>query len=190
MKRFVYTLLILPIIFLSFTNKIYAQMGSMMGLDNNETEVVSESDHGESVEGVLQDLITQQSVSTVQDLNLDKISEDDWARLGDAVMELQHPGEAHEAMDRMMGGEGSESLRQMHINMGRAYLDYDSENSYYGPGMMANNMMAYGNYHAPMSNMMGYGYSGYGIFNFIIKILAISFFVSGTYFFIKKAKGK
>lgn len=186
--------LLLVFTFGFLTPKVYAQIGSMMGLDTNETAAVSENGHSESVEVVLQELLSQQNVSTVQELDLSKVSDDDWERLGDAVMELQHPGEAHEAMDRMMGGEGSESLRQMHINMGQAYLGYGSGNSYYGPGMMTGGgMMGYRNNRnlTVPAGMMGFGsmmgYSGYGILGTVTWIMVIAFLASGTYFFLRKA---
>ena len=43
------------------------------------------------------------------------LSDEQLEMIGDYLMEQMHPGEAHEVMDKMMGGEGSESLRQMHI---------------------------------------------------------------------------
>jgi hypothetical protein len=177
------------------TRLAHAQMGSMMGLDNEETEVETKEGHAESVEVVLQGILESQNVSTVQELDLSKVSDDDWERLGDAVMELQHPGEAHEVMDRMMGGEGSESLRQMHINMGQAYLGYGNTN--YGPGMMmGGDMMGYNNnrnFNAP-TGMMGFGsmmgYGGYGILGTVTWIMAIAFLASGTYFFLRRAHKK
>jgi uncharacterized membrane protein len=83
--------------------------------------------------------------------------------IGDYYMEQMHPGEAHELMDRMMGGEGSESLKQVHINIARRL--YCNENVYVGYGMMSGGMMnmmrggMMGNY--PLS----YGYSNYGYGN-------------------------
>src|SRR3989344_1098361 len=49
------------------------------------------------------------------------LSESQLEALGDFYMEQMHPGELHEIMDARMGGEGSESLRQVHINMGRMF---------------------------------------------------------------------
>jgi len=96
--------------------------------------------------------------------------------IGDYYMEQIHPGEQHEAMDAMMGGEGSESLAQMHVAM--AYRFYCSDlseeaNQYYGMmgsgygggmmgGMMGSGMM--GGYGGMMDSGYGPGmmYGGYG----------------------------
>lgn len=175
-----------------FASPAKAQMG-MMGFGNDDTVEESQEGHVESVETVLQSILKQHNVANVQELNLKQISDDEWARLGDAVMELQHPGDAHEAMDQMMGGEGSESLRQMHIAMGQAYLGYGTANGY-GSGMMN-----YGNNRnfATRTGMMGYaspmGYTdigGYGIFRLILWILAALFLASGSYFFVTQARKK
>src|SRR3989344_4244389 len=80
--------------------------------------------------------------------------------IGDYLMEQMHPGEAHEQMDKMMGGEGSESLRLMHIAMAkRIYCnDYSGMADYGFMGMMGNGMMSGGMMNMMMGgNMMGSG---------------------------------
>src|SRR3989338_6346773 len=83
--------------------------------------------------------------------------------IGDYYMEQMHPGEAHEIMDNMMGGEGSKSLKQVHINMAKRL--YCNENVYIGYGMMGSggmmNMMGrgmMGNYYPASYNYNNYGY--------------------------------
>ena len=70
------------------------------------------------------------------ELPCDSLTDEQLVVLGEYVMEQQHPGEAHEEMDEMMGGEDSELLEQMHINMGYAYYCSESPT---GTSMM--NMM-------------------------------------------------
>lgn len=194
MKKIIISGLILfSTIFLSASNLTYAQ-GGMMGINEQEQQVQPEDAmQANSVDAVLADILKTQSVTTVQKLNISKISDDEWERLGDAAMELQHPGKAHEMMDQMMGGEGSESLRQVHINMGKAYLGYGQN---YGYGMMGGNMM--GNWNNNTKNdqrgggsyMMGnYGYNpmGYygGGFGFIAIILFWGLIIFGVVVLLK-----
>ena len=94
-----------------------------------------------------------------QETPCESLSQEQLEQLGDYYMEQIHPGEQHEAMDAMMGGEGSESLRQMHIAMGyRFYCSglSNEANQYFGMmgsgynyGMMGGGMMG---------GMMGSGY--------------------------------
>lgn len=109
-----------------------------------------------------------------------KLTENQLAVIGDYLMEQMHPGQAHELMEKMMGGEGSESLRLMHIAMAkRLYCNDTSDAVNYG--MMGYGMMgsSYGNtknYGGMMDMMLGnnlgygmmgnYGY-GLGYWNFI-----------------------
>lgn len=70
------------------------------------------------------------------------LNDEELETLGEYFMEKAHPGDAHEAMDRMMGGEGSQSLRTAHINMGRAfYCGTGMVGSMMGMGMMSGGMM-------------------------------------------------
>jgi len=75
-------------------------------------------------------------------ISCDKLTDEQLESIGDYYMEQMHPGEAHEMMDQMMGGEGSESLKHVHINMAKRL--YCNENVYIGYGMMGSGMM--GNY--------------------------------------------
>ncbi|PJC23771.1 hypothetical protein CO058_01695 [candidate division WWE3 bacterium CG_4_9_14_0_2_um_filter_35_11] len=179
---FVFSLLILP----SYKTA-YAQVG-MMGIDEQAKQTQAESGmKPESVETILKDILKEQNVSTVQKLDVAKVSDTQWEMLGDAVMEIQHPGQAHEIMDQMMGGEGSDSLKQMHINMGKRYLGYGSNSI----GMMGYGNRSFGN----TVGMMGYGnhssyFGSYGILAATTWILVIAFLISGIYFFIKNARKK
>jgi hypothetical protein len=101
-----------------------------------------------------------------------QLSESQLERLGEYFMELRHPGEAHEIMDDMMGGEGSESLKQAHIRMGEAFYCNSAGmvTSMMGGGMMgfdtdAGMMNGYG-------MMQGFGFS-YVLAGTIIALLVI-----------------
>jgi len=127
-------------------------------------------------------LTLEQAVSEIKDLDCDQVSETQWEDLGEAWMGQIHfdPG-VHERMDQMMGGEGSESLKLMHIQMGQNYLGcnnyHNNPDGIMGSGMMTGGMMGMmgggmmgsyavndwgNNYRSPYS-MMGYNQS-LGIF--------------------------
>ena len=104
--------------------------------------------------------------------------------IGDYYMEQMHPGELHEIMDERMGGEGSESLKQVHINIARAF--YCGEHNMTGAGMM-NIMMG-------RSGMMGnigpyYAQNVYNqnnITNIILMILIVVLLIIVIFWLIKK----
>ncbi len=98
-----------------------------------------------------------------------KLSDEQLELLGDYYMEQMHPGGAHEIMDNMMGGEGSESLKQVHINMAKRL--YCNENIYVGYGMMSGGMGMMN------TGMMGYpyGYSNPLSLPIILLIIALLF---------------
>ena len=108
-------------------------------------------------------------------ISCDKLTEEQLEGIGEYYMEQMHPGEAHEMMDKMMGGEGSESLRQMHITMAkRLYCNEDISgmmnsggmmNMMMGGNMMGNNMM--------QSGMMGNLEYGFGYWNLIDTLYVI-----------------
>lgn len=86
-------------------------------------------------------------------ISCNKLTDEQLEAMGDYYMEQMHSGEAHELMDKMMGGEGSESLKQIHINMAKNF--YCNENVYMGYGMMGSRGM-----------MRNYG-NNFGYWNFI-----------------------
>ncbi len=64
----------------------------------------------------------------------EKLTEEQLETLGDYYMEQMHPGEAHESMEEMIGGEGSTELKKMHIGMGKLFYcgDKTAMSSIYG----------------------------------------------------------
>ena len=139
MKKIITSGLIIFAVFLLSTTRIANAQSGMLETSNQEQQAPSDTDaHAESISAVLTDILKSQGVATVQKLDLSKINDEEWERLGEAAMELHHQGQAHEIMDEMMGGEGSESLRQLHINMGKAYLGDGERDGY---GMMGRGMM-------------------------------------------------
>lgn len=88
---------------------------------------VDEVDGNEELDVVIGELVEKYEVESKSDLDCELVSDDDLVRLGDAVMERMHPGERHEEMDRMMGGEESEGWWNIHLQMGRNYLGCDKD---------------------------------------------------------------
>ena len=85
-------------------------------------------------------------------ISCDKLTDEQLESIGDYYMEQMHPGEAHEMMDQMMGGEGSENLKQVHIQMAKRFYCNEDVNGMMGSGGMM-----------PMMNMMGGNMMGSGM---------------------------
>ncbi len=84
---------------------------------------------------VIADIMSSQNVSTEEDVDCDVAKDKDLEELGESVMQkMTGSNEAHEIMDKMMGGEGSKELKNAHIKIGKQYLGCLS----YGYGMMGN----------------------------------------------------
>ena len=115
--------------------------------------------------------------------------------IGDYYMEQMHPGEAHEYMDRMMGGD-SETTRQMHVSMAKSIYCNEDVGMGNMMNMMSDNMM--GGQNNMMQGMMGnnmmYNYgiynSGFVVIFWITYMLIIILFVSAIYWLIKSASRK
>src|SRR3989344_1596382 len=106
----------------------------------------------------------------------DNLDENQLESLGDYYMEQIHPGEAHEYMGNMMGGEGSESLKQVHINMARSFYCGDQ---YAMSPMMMNSIMGRPNGMMGNYRMMGYpGYYGlWGVTSFLFYVAIMALIV-------------
>ena len=138
-------------------------------------------------------------------IGCDKLTGEQLESIGDYYMEQMHPGEAHEMMDQMMGGEGSESLRQVHINMAKRLYCNEDVGGMMGGGMMnmmmGGNMMGSGGMMGMMNmmggNMMGnypsyysYGYNSFwNILWSIFLIGVIALVIWFIYKLTKKGKG-
>ena len=101
-------------------------------------------------------------------ISCDELTDEQLESIGDYYMEQMHPGQAHEVMDKMMGGEGSESLRQTHILMARRL--YCNENVPMGYGIIGSGgMMGAG----MMGSPLGYTSTGFGYWSVVWVILLI-----------------
>lgn len=137
--------------------------------------------HNLTIEDVLEEIRNVQDVKSNTDINPDKVSDDLLEKLGEAVMNVQHPDpKEHEFMDNMMGGEESESLKAMHKWMGYNYIKdgYDVDSLYQGRGMMdpwmhrgwrSMIMGGTGPYNRNWSGHMGYGFH-WGFWLFLILV--------------------
>ncbi|RJR15033.1 hypothetical protein C4579_03120 [Candidatus Microgenomates bacterium] len=135
-KRYALIILLLTFSLLVLPTQVRAQM---MGVDNQLA--TSETEHA-NLDEVLADLLAKYNVTSVQDLDCNELTDDDFESVGEGWMSLMHPEtEVHERMDAMMGGEGSQSLRQAHIQMGSNYLGCSPAGYRNGMGMMGGGMM-------------------------------------------------
>ncbi len=118
-------------------------------------------------------------------ISCDKLTDEQFEAIGNYYMEQMHPGEAHEMMDQMMGGEGSDSLKQVHIQMAKRLYCNEDVGGMMGGGMMS---MMMG------SGMMGnypayYGYNSFwNIFWQIFLIGVIALIIWLIYKLTKKRK--
>jgi len=103
--------------------------------------------------------------------------------IGDYFMEQMHPGEAHEYMDRMMGGEGSESLKQVHINLAKRIYCNENVGGMMGGGMMGNNY-----YQNPQKNNYQNNFIGFQIFFYVLFILVVIVLILIILLLINKSK--
>ncbi len=111
-----------------------------------------------SADGGHNDEITEGKSIVEQGIACSQLNDEQLEAVGEYFMEQMHPGAAHEMMDNMMGGEGSESLRRVHIAMAQRL--YCNESVYVGYGM-GPGMMGYGGGWMMGGYPLGYNYGNY-----------------------------
>jgi len=151
--------LILPFV-LSFTI-VFAFFSSAIAFAQTDTI--------QTVDEAMQQIMSSQNVSNANQVDCSKVTDSQFENLGDAVMERMIGNhQLHEQMDAIMGGEGSQSLTNMHIYMGRNWLGCTANfQGRIGPEMMGGfgGMMGGASFNGYMGNMMmnmmGYYYPAY-----------------------------
>lgn len=120
--------------------------------------------HTRSIADVVSEIAESQNVSSQNDISCDVVMDDQFEELGDAVMQAMiGDDEQHELMDNMMGGEGSESLRSMHIAIGQRYLGC-AQGQFGTMGMMGGMMSMMGSgWQGGGNTMMGNFYNPWGV---------------------------
>lgn len=119
-------------------------------------------------------------------VSCDKLNDRQLESIGDYFMEQTHPGAQHVAMENMMGGEGSESLRRAHLQMAQVLYCRRADTPLTYGGMMGMMPLMMGGYYAQGApgafvrgpGMTGGGYGGmmgaYGAFGWsLFDLLAI-----------------
>ncbi|MBI4010197.1 MAG: hypothetical protein HY361_03345 [Candidatus Aenigmarchaeota archaeon] len=133
-----------------------------------------------SVEEVVNEIVAKQNMASIDEIDCNKISGADFEQLGDALMErMVGSHELHEQMDDMMGGEGSESLKQMHIAMGRNWLGCSGLQGMMGMMPMMMRMMGnyYPAYYTGYNTLLGFSIVGWVLS--AISIILLVFVVTG-----------
>lgn len=162
MKKII--LLLSIIAFFLLVKPSFAQVGYGMMGGNNASSSSEQKQLSQKLNQVLQEILKPQGTTSTANIDCSKITEDQFEKLGDVWMGVHVGSEAvHQRMDQMMGGEGSQSLRQAHINMGESYLGCSQNGK--GISMMSG---AQGSWRGGANSMMGFeygmmnGYYGFG----------------------------
>lgn len=139
---------------------VSAQVGpGMMGGEGTRSAAGEQKTYAQNLDEVLEEILSSQNIQSISQIDCTKISDGAFERLGDAWMERQIGNTSvHKRMDQMMGGEGSENLKDAHIKMGKNYLDCSPNGfSWMMPMMFGTNVASEGGGFP----MMGWGTGGF-----------------------------
>lgn len=139
---------------LFFAGNVSAQM--MGNYWTNDVSGEGQTRASADINAALQSIYQTQNIGSQSQILCGKVTDDQFEKLGDAVMGYGISEQQHAAMENMMGGEGSATLRQAHVNMGRSYLGCWS-NYNGGPAYMPMMGYFYG------SSTPAFGYYPYGM---------------------------
>lgn len=154
MKKIILTITIAVLVFM-LPHVASAQVG-IMGNFNNASNS-SQAEQQKTLDNVTNALLKTQNVSSIDQLTCSNISQDEFEKVGDAWMGVMAGNEQnHSAMEQRMGGEGSQNLKQAHIQMGESYLGCANGQQNNWMSMMN----GYQNARGGGFPMMGYGYGG------------------------------
>lgn len=176
MKKIMILFAVITILFLAIPQYSFAQMGwGMMG-NYNSTTSSTFAEQQKTLDNATNSVLKSQNVSSISQLNCSKISEDQFEKVGDAWMGVMAGSEQdHSIMEQQMGGEGSQTLKQAHIQMGERYLGCSTSANQNG---WMNMMDGRGGEFFPM---MGWGYGnmmigsfgwGFGVLGLIFWLVA------------------
>lgn len=174
-----------------------AQMGMMRYSGGNNTATASTT-QSSTISTALQAMYTSQNITNQSQIICSKITDTQFENLGDAVMGYGITEQQHTAMENMMGGEGSATLTQAHINLGRSYLGCWANYSSGPMPMMGlygsstpSNYIQMGNRSTGTWEMMNGYYGGdNNWFDWITKILVLVFLGLGIAALIKWLRNK
>ncbi len=157
-----------------FVKPSFAQVGMMGG--NTSSGSSEQTQLQQNLNQVFQEILKPQGATSTANIDCSKITDDQFEKLGDAWMGVHAGSEAvHQRMEQMMGGEGSQNLKQAHINMGKSYLGCSQNGK--GISMMSG---VQGPMRGGANSMMGFGYgmmNGYYGFGGNLLSLAVWTFV-------------
>jgi hypothetical protein len=137
-----------------------AQMMGGRGMMGSTQNTVTSTAQSPAINTALQDIYKTQNVSAQNQINCSKVVDDQYEKLGDAVMGYGITEQQHTAMENMMGGESSATAKQAHINMGRSYIgcwaNYNSSPTMMGMMNSTGSDNNYSSNYNSNSGMMGY----------------------------------